>query len=51
MVGSMNMEYTLNAAAQQNEEGRKLREFAEVIWKTAGLDNLKPLEFVALLSG
>jgi hypothetical protein len=32
--------------AQQNEEGRKLREFAEVIWKTAGLDNLKPLESV-----
>jgi hypothetical protein len=47
LVGSMNMEYTLNAAAQQNEEGRKPREFAEVIWKTAGLDdNLKPLESV-----
>ena len=31
---------------KENEEGRKLREFAEVIWKAAGLDNLKPLESI-----
>ena len=49
MVGSLDMDYTLSAAAQQNEEGRKLRKFADVIWKSAGLglDNLKPsTEFI-----
>ena len=44
MVGSLNMEVTLKAAAQQNQEGQKMREFAEMIWKSAGLgtNELKP---------
>ena len=44
MVGSLNMDVTLSVAAQQNEEGQKLRQFAEIIWKTSGLtnDNLQP---------
>jgi hypothetical protein len=44
MVGPLEMDVTLNVASQQNEEGRKIRQFAEVIWKASGLDNdnLKP---------
>jgi len=39
MVGSLKMDVALNAAAQQNDEGRKIRLFAETIWKASGLDN------------
>lgn len=45
MVGPLKMDVTITAASQQNEEGRKIRELAEIIWKTSGLndDNLKPI--------
>jgi hypothetical protein len=46
LVGSLNMDYVLKVSGKEDGEGRKLREFAEVIWKTAGLDNLKPLESI-----
>src|SRR6267378_3038276 len=46
MAGSLNMDNLLDAAAQENEEGPKLRSFAEVIWKTTGLENPKLLETV-----
>ena len=37
------MEVAIEAAAQQDEEGRKAREFAEMIWKTSGItDNANP---------
>jgi hypothetical protein len=38
MVGVLNTEETLSVAAQQNEEGRKLREFADMLYKSAGID-------------
>jgi hypothetical protein len=44
MVVVINMDYALDAAAQQTEEARRIREFAEVIWKSSGLDSLKSME-------
>lgn len=39
LVGPLRMDLTLKAAAQQNEEGHKIRQFAEGIWKSSGLNN------------
>lgn len=41
MSASINMDVALDAAAKQDAEGAKLREFATVIWNAAGLENLK----------
>jgi len=45
MVGAVKMDVALNAAAKQNEEGRKIRQFAEAILKASSIDsdNLKPI--------
>jgi hypothetical protein len=40
------MDNLLDAAGQENEEAAKLRAFAEIIWKTTGLETPKPLESV-----
>jgi hypothetical protein len=43
MAAPIKMEVAIEAAAQQDEEGRKAREFAEMIWKTSGItDNANP---------
>lgn len=47
MAAPIKMEVAIDAAAQQNEEGRKIREFAEVIWNTAGIiDNTEPRDWI-----
>jgi hypothetical protein len=50
MVGSLRMDVTLNAATKQNEEGRKLRQIAELMWKASGLPDdtlqLTTIEYV-----
>lgn len=42
MVSSIKMEVALDAAAKQDDEGKKLREFATAIWNASGMENLKP---------
>lgn len=44
MAGVIDMESALNAAAKKDAEGEKFREFANVIWLAAGLDNVKAEE-------
>jgi len=40
----LNVDVVLDASAKQDEEGSKARQLAEIIWKTSGIDNLKPFE-------
>ncbi len=38
MSGSINMDVAIELAAQQNSEGRSVREFAEGLWHSTGID-------------
>jgi hypothetical protein len=41
MTASIKMEIALDAAAKQDAEGAKLRDFAKVIWNASGIENVK----------
>lgn len=44
MTRTIKMDVALDTAAKQDADGANVREFADVIWKACGLDNLKPVD-------
>jgi hypothetical protein len=42
MTKSIKMDYVINIAEKNDEEGRKARDFAGVIWSASGLDKFEP---------
>ncbi len=41
MTASIKMDYAIEKASKEDSEGAKIRQFAEIIWQSAGIDNLK----------
>ncbi|MHA1545065.1 MAG: hypothetical protein ACTSUY_01405, partial [Alphaproteobacteria bacterium] len=44
MLAPIKMEYAIDAAAKQDEDGKKIRDFADVLWNISGIDKFKPIE-------
>jgi len=46
LAAPMKMEVAIDAAAQQDAEGMKIRAFAELLWKSSGMENPQPSEWI-----
>jgi hypothetical protein len=42
MMSPIKIDESIEAASQENDEGQRVRNFADMIWQTCGLDNMKP---------